>query len=117
MAGADVVFHLAGILGGAAEANYDLARRVNVDATLSLFEALRNADHPARVVFASSIAVFGEPLPERVDDDTIPFPTMTYGAQKLMMENALAQFSVRGWVDGLALRLPGIVARAAQMRA
>lgn len=118
--GADMAFHLAGILGGAAEANYDLARRVNVDATLSLFEALRRPDRPPRVVFASSIAVFGAPMPSAVDDDTVPRPTMTYGAQKLMMENALAQFSARGWIDGLAIRLPGIVAREdadARMRA
>lgn len=110
--GVDVVYHLAGILGGAAEADYALARRVNVDATLSLLEALRDADTPPRVVFASSIAVFGPPLPARIDDDTLPLPTMTYGAQKRMIEVALEQFSARGWIDGIALRLPGIVARA-----
>jgi len=108
----DLVFHLASILGGAAEAHYDLARRVNVDSTLSLFEALRRPDSPPRVVFASSIAVFGPPLPERIDDGTHPFPTMVYGAHKRMMEIALEQFSARGWIDGIAIRLPGIVARA-----
>lgn len=108
---ADVVFHLAGVLGGAAEADYDLARRVNVDAALSLLEALRDPDLPPRVVFASSIAVFGAPLPDRVDDSSIPLPTMNYGAQKRMIEIVTEQFSARGWIDGLALRLPGIVAR------
>ncbi|KQS04696.1 hypothetical protein ASG11_10915 [Sphingomonas sp. Leaf357] len=107
----DLVFHLAGLLGGAAEADYPAARRVNIDATLAFLEALRNEDAPPRVVFASSIAVFGPPLPDAIDDDTIPLPTMIYGAQKRMMEIAVEQFSARGWIDGLALRLPGIVAR------
>ena len=109
----DTVFHLAGILGGAAEADYALARRVNVDSTLSLFETLRAGGRCPRLVFASSIAVFGPPLPATMDDDTAPHPLMTYGAQKLMMEAALAQFSARGWLDGIALRLPGVVARPA----
>jgi D-erythronate 2-dehydrogenase len=106
-----VVFHLAGILGGAAEADYVMSRRVNIDATLSLFESLRDGRQCPRVVFASSIAVFGPPLPSAVDDETTPHPAMTYGAQKMMMEIALQQFSVRGWIDGVAIRLPGIVAR------
>lgn len=108
----DILFHLAGILGGAAEANYELSRQVNVDATLSLLERVRDAEAPPRVVFASSIAVFGPPLPDRVDDDTLPLPTMVYGAQKRMIEILVEQFSARGWIEGLALRLPGIVARA-----
>ena len=108
---ADIVLHLAGVLGGAAEADYALGRRINVDATLNLFEAIRNPDLPPRLVFASSIAVFGPDLPPLVDDDTPPFPTMNYGAQKRMMEIVLEQFSARGWIDGLAIRLPGVVAR------
>ncbi len=107
----DTVVHLAGILGGAAEANYDLARSVNIDATMRLLEALRVLDTVPRVVFASSIAVFGPPLPNLVDDDVKPLPTMTYGAQKLMIETLIEQFSARGWIDGLAIRLPGVVAR------
>jgi naringenin degradation protein FdeJ len=106
-----VVFHLAGILGGAAEADYELSRRVNIDATLALLERLRDLPTVPRVVFASSIAVFGPPLPEFVDDDVIPRPLMTYGAQKLMIETVVEQFSARGWIDGVAIRLPGIVAR------
>ena len=109
--GVDLVFHLAGILGGAAEANYPLSRRVNIDATLSLLEEISNEDAPARFVFASSIAVYGAPLPPIIDDNVWPHPTMHYGAQKLMIEVALDQFSRRGKVDGLAIRLPGIVAR------
>ena len=108
---ADIVYHLAGLLGGAAESQPALARAVNVDATLSLFEALYDQANPPRVVFASSIAVFGAPLPPHIDDATLPHPTMLYGAQKAMMEIALEQASARGWIDGLALRLPGIVVK------
>lgn len=107
----DVAFLLAGVLGGAAERDYDLSRRFNIDATLSLIEALRSPENPPRVIFASSIAVFGPPLPDPIDDATMPFPTMTYGAQKRMIEIVIEQFSARGWIDGLAPRLPGIVAR------
>lgn len=103
---------LAAVLGGAAEANYSHARRTNVDATLSLFEALRNTSRPPRTVFASSIAVYATPLPELIDEATPARPTMIYGAQKLMMEVALDHFTRRGWLDGIALRMPGIVARA-----
>jgi len=112
VADAQAVVVLAAVLGGAAEANYSRARRTNIDATLTLFEALRNASRPPRIVFASSIAVFGSPLPDLVDDATRPRPTMIYGAQKLMMEVALEHFTRRRWLDGIALRLPGIVARA-----
>lgn len=108
---ADIAFHLAGVLGGAAEVNYPLSRQINIDATLSLFEELRDEAQPPRVVFASSIAVFGTTIPDLITDDTIPTPSMVYGAQKLMMEIALEQFSNRGSLDGLAIRLPGIVAR------
>lgn len=111
--GFDLVYHLAAVVGGAAEADYALARRVNIDATLSLFERLRDTGRCPRVVYASSIAVFGEPPPPLVDDRTAPRPTMTYGAQKRMIEIALAQFSARGWLDGLSLRLPAIVAKPA----
>ncbi|MEG3178724.1 NAD-dependent epimerase/dehydratase family protein [Sphingomonas sp. RB3P16] len=93
--GVDLVYHLAAIVGGAAEADYALARRVNIDATLSLFRRLRDTGRRPRVVYASSIAVFGEPPPPLVDDRTEPRPTMTYAAQTRMIEIALAQFSAR----------------------
>lgn len=107
----DTVFHLASILGGTAEADYPLARAVNLDATASLLEALRHPERPPRVIFASTIAVFGAPMPDEVNDDTLPLPTMNYGAQKLIAETLLGQFSRRGLIDGIALRLPGIVAK------
>jgi len=109
--GVDLVFHLAGVLGGAAEADPALARRINLDASMSLLEELRSSGARPRIVYASSIAVFGPPLPALIDDDTPAQPLMIYGAQKLMMEIALAQFSARGWLDGVSLRLPGIVPR------
>ena len=109
--GADSVILLAAILGGAAEANYALARKVNVDATLNLFEHLRDRSPRTRVVFASTIAVYGKPMPEIVTDETPTGPAMVYGAQKLMMEVALSNFSTRGWLDGLSLRPSGVMAR------
>ncbi|HEX8446745.1 MAG TPA: NAD-dependent epimerase/dehydratase family protein [Sphingomonas sp.] len=111
--GVDLVYHLAGVVGGAAEADHAAARRVNIDATLDMFERLRDTGRCPRVVYASSIAVFGEPPPPAVDDDTAPRPTMVYGAHKRTMEIALAQFSARGWLDGLSVRLPAIVAKPA----
>ena len=109
--GADKVILLAAILGGAAEADYALARRVNVDATLGLFEFLRERAPGTRLVSASTIAVYSEPLPDPVTDATALGPTMVYGAQKLMMEVALSNFAVRGWFDGVSLRPSGVMAR------
>jgi nucleoside-diphosphate-sugar epimerase len=106
--GVDAVILLAAVLGGAAEADYRLARRVNVDATLSLFERLAPK---TRVVFASTIAVYAKPLPDPVTDATPLSPHMLYGAQKLMMEVALTNFSLRGRLDGVSLRPAGVVAR------
>lgn len=108
----DVLFHLAAIPGGASEGDFALGWRVNALATMALVERLARQARPARMVFASTIAVFGVPLPrDRVDDDTLPLPTLSYSAQKLMMETLLTDHARRGTVDALALRLPGIVAR------
>lgn len=111
----DVIFHLAAVPGGAAARDYDLGWSVNVEATAALFAAVAAQDNPARLVFSSSIGVFGVPLPkDRVDDATLPLPTMSYGAQKLMMEILLADYARRGLIDGIAVRLPGIIARPRQ---
>lgn len=108
----DLFFHLAAIPGGAAARDYPLGWRVNVEATVAILEALAAQRKPARLVFASSIGVFGVPLPrDRVDDETLPLPTMSYGAQKLIGEALVADFARRGLVDGIAPRLPGILAR------
>jgi D-erythronate 2-dehydrogenase len=111
IAGASTVYMLASILGGAAEANYALARRVNVDSTLSLIEALRDHNPETRLVFASTVAVYSKPLPNPVTDSTPTGPTMVYGAHKLMMETAISNFAARGWLDGVSLRLSGVMAR------
>lgn len=111
LAGAATVYLLASILGGAAEANYALARKVNIDASLTLIEALRDANPQTRLVFASTIAVYAKPMPTLVTDETPTGPTMVYGAQKLMMEAAISNFAARGWLDGVSLRLSGVMAR------
>ena len=111
----DVIFHLAAVPGGAAARDYDLGWSVNVEATAALFAAVAAQDNPARIVFSSSIGVFGVPLPkDRVDDATLPLPTMSYGAQKLMMEILLADYARRNLIGGVAVRLPGIIARPRQ---
>jgi nucleoside-diphosphate-sugar epimerase len=114
----DVVFHLASIPGGMAEQQYELAREVNLDATVRLLEAARAqtlaTSKPVTFVFASTIAVFGSPLPAEVDDATPLKPKLTYGAQKLVGEILLEDFHRRGWIQGRAVRLPGIVARPPQ---
>ncbi len=112
----DAVFHLASIPGGTAEADYALARRVNLDATIGLLERgqaqVQAGGVAPRFVFASSIAVFGAmPLATTVTDDTLPRPVMTYGVHKLVGELLVGDFSRRGWVDGRSVRLPGVLAR------
>jgi nucleoside-diphosphate-sugar epimerase len=106
--GVEAVIHLAALPGGAAEADPIASRAINLDASLNLIEA---AAGRARFVYASSIAVFGAPLPDRVDDRMPVNPAMTYGAHKAMVETALADALRRGDIEGMALRLPGIVAR------
>jgi D-erythronate 2-dehydrogenase len=114
----DVVFHLASIPGGMSEQHYELARQVNVDATLNLLEAARAqtiaSSKAVTVVFASSIAVLGAALPAIVDDATPLRPKLTYGSHKLIGEILLDDFNRRGWVDARSIRLPGIVARPPQ---
>ncbi|HYD04734.1 MAG TPA: NAD-dependent epimerase/dehydratase family protein, partial [Reyranella sp.] len=111
IASAQAAIHLATIPGGAAEIDPPLARRINVQAAMALSEEF-SAQHPtARFVFASSVAVFGHPLPPRVDDDTPVLPRMIYGAHKAMLETWLATLTRRGDLSAVSLRLPGIVAR------
>ena len=106
---ADAVIHLAAVLGGAAEADPALARRVNVDATLDLIEGLKGS--ATRFVFASTIAAYGKPLPDPVTDATPLVPSMLYGAQKVMIEVALSNAARRGWLDAVSLRPAGVMAR------
>jgi nucleoside-diphosphate-sugar epimerase len=106
-----VVFHFAGVVSGAAEADFDLGMRVNLHGTQHLLEALRALPRPARLLYASSIAVYGVPIPARIDDATTPVPTLSYGTQKLACEQLINDYTRRGFVDGRSLRLPGIVVR------
>ncbi|WP_317928492.1 NAD-dependent epimerase/dehydratase family protein [Halioxenophilus sp. WMMB6] len=109
--GVDVLFHLAALPGGAAESNPALSKQVNLDATLALFEEAAAAGSQPRVVFTSTIAVLGAPLPNVVTDDCRIQPAMIYGTHKAMVELALADMSRRAVLDSVAVRLPGIVAR------
>lgn len=109
--GCEAVIHLATVPGGAAEADPAASRRINVDAMYDLLLEAGAAGARPRFVFASSIAVLGDPLPAWVDDDTPLSPKMIYGGHKAMMEQAVAMFSNRGLVDGATIRLPGILAR------
>lgn len=109
--GAQVVFHLAAVPGGAAEGDPALGRLVNLDATLSLFDGLATGGGKPVVVYASSIAVYGTDLPDPVTSATPLRPPLTYGAHKQVCEILLADATRRGQLDGRSLRLPGIVAR------
>jgi D-erythronate 2-dehydrogenase len=111
LSGVEAIIHLATVPGGAAEADPAASRRINVDAMYDLMLEAAAARPGLRFVYASSIAVYGDPLPTRVDDDTPLSPKMIYGGHKAMMEHAVAMFSNRGLIDGVTVRLPGILAR------
>lgn len=107
----DMIFHLAGVVSGEAEANFDLGYAVNLDGTRALFDAIRAADYLPRVVYASTTAVFGGPFPEEIPDDFAPTPQSSYGTQKLIGEALLSDYTRRGFFDGIGLRLPTICVR------
>jgi nucleoside-diphosphate-sugar epimerase len=109
--GCDAVVHLATVPGGAAEADPTASRRINIDAMYELLLEAAEVGQRPRFVYASSIAVFGDPLPPHVDDATPLAPKMIYAGHKAMMEHAVAMFSHRGLIDGVTVRLPGILAR------
>ncbi len=111
------VFHLAAVVSGAAEADFDLGLRVNLDGTRLLLEKLRRCERPPRVVFTSSVAAFGGELPEVLDDATTPRPQTSYGTQKVIGEYLVSDFSRKGHLDGRSLRLPTIVVRAGKPNA
>ncbi len=106
------VFHLAAVVSGGAEADFDLGIRVNLDGTRGLLEACRRQARAPRYVFASSVAAFGGDLPPVLDDSTTPNPQTSYGAQKVCAEYLATDYSRRGFIDGRSLRLPTIVVRA-----
>jgi nucleoside-diphosphate-sugar epimerase len=104
------VFHLASLVSGGAEQNFELGTKVNLDATRDLLEACRLAGHRPKFLFASSVAVYGGSEPE-ITDATPPNPRLSYGAQKLIAEILIDDYTRRGFIDGRALRLPAVLVR------
>jgi D-erythronate 2-dehydrogenase len=109
----DVIFHLAAIVSGEAEANFDKGYRINMAGTWQLFEAIRRVGdgYRPRVVFTSSIAVFGAPFPDAIGDEFLNAPLTSYGTQKAIDELLLSDYSRRGFFDGVGIRLPTICVR------
>ena len=108
----DVIFHLAAIVSGEAESDFDKGYRVNLDGTRNLFEAIRAlSGYCPRVVYTSTAAVYGGPYPDDAGDDFILQPSTSYGTQKAIGELLLNDYSRRGFLDGIGLRLPTICVR------
>jgi D-erythronate 2-dehydrogenase len=109
----DVIFHLAAVVSGEAEADFDKGYRVNLDGTRRLFDAIQafSNHYTPRVVFTSSIAVFGAPFPDAIPDDFHHTPLTSYGTQKAIGELLLADYTRRGFMDGIGIRLPTICVR------
>ncbi|GGD83977.1 D-erythronate dehydrogenase [Caballeronia grimmiae] len=110
-ASTEAIFHLAAIVSGQAEADFDLGMKINLDASRALLEVCRASGHVPRVVFTSSVAVYGGTLPAIVRDDTALNPQSSYGTQKAIAELLLCDYARRGFVDGRVLRLPTISVR------
>jgi D-erythronate 2-dehydrogenase len=109
----EVIFHLAGVVSGEAELDFEKGMRVNLDGSRALFEAIRatGGGYRPRLVFTSSIAVFGAPFPAAIGDDFHLTPLTSYGAAKAAVELLLADYTRRGFLDGVGIRLPSIVVR------
>ena len=112
----DVVFHLAGAVSGECEANFELGWRSNLDSCRALLEALRAADNRPRLILTSSVAVFGSdsgiPLPPVIRDDTLPTPQSSYGIQKFICEQLVADYTRKGYIDGRCGRLMTVAVRS-----
>ena len=109
----EVIFHLAGVVSGEAETDFEKGYRVNLDGTRALLEAIRAAGsgYQPKLVFTSSIAVFGAPFPDAIPDDFHLTPLTSYGTQKAICELLLADYTRRGILEGVGIRLPSIVVR------
>ncbi len=107
----DLIFHLAAIVSGEAEQDFDKGYRINMDGTRYLLEAIRAAGNKPRLVFTSSIAVFGAPFPEAIGDEFFHTPLTSYGTQKSICELLLSDYTRKGFVDGIGIRLPTICVR------
>jgi nucleoside-diphosphate-sugar epimerase len=107
----DVIFHLAGVVSGEAETDFDKGYRVNLDGTRALLEEIRATGYKPKVVFTSSIAVYGAPFPASIGDEFQLTPLTSYGTQKAISELLLADYNRRGILDGVGIRLPTICVR------
>jgi nucleoside-diphosphate-sugar epimerase len=109
----DVIFHLAAIVSGEAEVEFDKGYRINLDGTRYLIEAIRavGGNYKPRLVFTSSVAVFGAPFPDKIDDEFFLTPLTSYGTQKAICELLLADYTRKGFLDGIGIRLPTICVR------
>lgn len=109
----EVIFHLAAIVSGEAEAEFDKGYRINLDGTRFLIDAIRaiGGGYKPRLVFTSSIAVFGAPFPEKIGDEFFHTPLTSYGTQKSICEMLIADYTRKGFLDGIGIRLPTICVR------
>jgi nucleoside-diphosphate-sugar epimerase len=109
----DVIFHLAAVVSAEAELDFEKGMRINLDGSRALFDAVRSVgdSYRPRLVFTSSIAVFGAPFPDAIGDDFHLTPLTSYGTQKAAVELLLADSTRRGFLDGVSIRLPSIVVR------
>jgi D-erythronate 2-dehydrogenase len=109
----EMIFHLAAIVSGEAELDFDKGYRINLDGTRMLLDAIRSSGggYKPRLVFTSSIAVFGAPFPEKIGDEFFNTPLLSYGTQKAIGELLLSDYSRRGFMDGISIRLPTICIR------
>jgi nucleoside-diphosphate-sugar epimerase len=107
----DVIFHLAAVVSGEAEQDFDKGYRINLDGGRALLEAIRAAGHKPRLVFASSVAVFGAPFPEAIGDEFFSTPLTSYGTQKAICELLVSDYSRKDFLDGISIRLPTICVR------
>ena len=109
----DVIFHLAAVVSGEAELDFEKGTRINLDGSRALLEAIRTAGggYRPRLVFTSSIAVFGAPFPDAIADDFHLTPLTSYGTHKAIVELLIADYTRRGFLDGVGIRLPSIVVR------
>jgi nucleoside-diphosphate-sugar epimerase len=107
----DAVYAFHGIMSSGSEANFDLGMSVNIDATRNLLEALRHTCPGVRVIYSSSQAVYGQPLPEIVTDSVIPTPESSYGAEKVVCETLINEYTRRKFINGFTLRFPTISVR------
>ena len=107
----DVIFHLAAIVSGEAEQEFDKGYRINLHGTMNLLESIRRAGNKPRLVFTSSIAVFGAPFPEKIGDEFFQTPLTSYGTQKAIGELLISDYTRKGMLDGISIRLPTICVR------